>query len=319
MVPDNDGGTHAATAALFGDLWHRFDDELFEKSVALFGERFKANGFDLAWFCGKRCLDVGCGGGRYTVAMARLGAAAAYGADISEAGLKDAARRTGNVPNASFLRGSALELPFRDGSLDFVCCSGVLHHTPDAARGLAEIVRVIRPGGKVYLLLYGKGGLRWPTIMACRPHAQSIGYGSMDKAIRLAGLPANKQRTFLDDLFVPLIDFYSVEEVRELLDAAGLHDFERWERGKHDHESSVGVQREELEQLKLVFDTVSTSDDEDLVSAKPEAGEAALKVGDAIARLDAAEVDFDAGWIDRTERDVRVFGVGHHRILATKP
>ncbi len=51
-----------ATGSLFGDLWHRYGDDLFENSVNLFTARFKANGFDLKWFRGKRCLDAGCGG-----------------------------------------------------------------------------------------------------------------------------------------------------------------------------------------------------------------------------------------------------------------
>ena len=78
-----------ATAEVFGPLWERYDDRLFEESVGLFARRFEANGFDLGWFAGKRALDVGCGGGRYTIAMARLGANA-IGCDIAPRGLADA-------------------------------------------------------------------------------------------------------------------------------------------------------------------------------------------------------------------------------------
>ena len=67
------------TGRLFGDLWHYLDDEQFEQSVALFASRFEANGFDLSWFEGKKCLDVGCGGGRYTIAIGRLGAGQVVG------------------------------------------------------------------------------------------------------------------------------------------------------------------------------------------------------------------------------------------------
>lgn len=62
-------------AQLFGDIWHRYDDRLFEESVQLFCDRFRANGFILDEFPGLRCIDVGCGGGRLSIAIARLGAA----------------------------------------------------------------------------------------------------------------------------------------------------------------------------------------------------------------------------------------------------
>lgn len=310
--------TREATGTLFGDLWHRYDDDLFEESVGLFSMRFAANGFDVSWFEGKAALDVGCGGGRYVIAMARLGATPVVGCDISETGLADAARRAEGSPHISFRQASTLDLPFDDAEFDFVCCSGVLHHTPDAVRGLAEVVRVTKPGGKIYLLLYGSGGLRWPTIVAVRPYAQTIGYDLVDRAMTTAGLPANKQRTFLDDLFVPLIDFYDEPRMAGLLASAGLDTSERWLEGKLDHEESVEVQREELEQLRLVFTTIAAGDPE-FAGALKDAGAAEAIVAGALAGLDAAEDAFTAGTIGRDERDSRIFGAGHHRILATKP
>ena len=152
--------TVQSTALLFGDLWHRYDDDLFEESVTLFARRFEANGFNLRWFQGKRCLDAGCGGGRYTIAMAMLGASEVIGCDISAKGLADARQRTAGMPNIRFEEADVLDLPYPDESFDFVCCSGVLHHTADPEKGLRELARVLRSGGKIFLLLYGKGGLR---------------------------------------------------------------------------------------------------------------------------------------------------------------
>ena len=113
----------ARTGQLFGDLWHKLDDKQFEQSVALFASRFEANDFDLSWFEGKQCLDVGCGGGRYTIAMGRMGAARAVGCDLSEEGLADARARAAGMANVAFEQASALDLPFDGGSFDFVCCS----------------------------------------------------------------------------------------------------------------------------------------------------------------------------------------------------
>ena len=246
---------HQSTATLYGDLWHRYDADLFEQSVNLFAQRFKANGFDLSWFEGKKCLDAGCGGGRYTIAMARLGAGEVIGCDITASGLANAQIRSTGILNVSYDTASVDDLPFLDRSFDFVCCSGVLHHTPDPARGMAELARVLKPSGKLFLLLYGEGGLRWPTIVKLRPYAQAMGYNIVDEAIRLAGLPADKQRAFLDDLFVPIMHFFEWNKVQSMLRAYGFHQIQRWEEGKLDHEASVSVQRAELNQLRQLFDT----------------------------------------------------------------
>lgn len=117
------------TGELFGPLWAQLTDQQYKESVALFSARFTANGFGLGWFAGKDCLDVGTGSGRYALAMAMHGANVT-GCDISQSGLAVARERTKGIPNLKFQFGSALDLPFPDASFDFVCCAGVLHHTP---------------------------------------------------------------------------------------------------------------------------------------------------------------------------------------------
>lgn len=306
------------TGRLFGDLWHRYDDELFEESVALFAQRFEANGFDLSWFREKRCLDAGCGGGRYSIAMGRLGAAKVIGCDVSAEGIKDCRRRAKGVPTVSFDEASVLDLPFEDASFDFVCSSGVLHHTADPARGLREITRVLRPGGRVFLLLYGARGLRWPTIMAVRPHAQALGYAAVDQAMQEAGLPANKQRTFLDDLFVPLIAFYEWPDVQRMLVDNNYADIERWERGKLDHEASVEVQRSELDQLGRVFKAGARKDLRGFKDHPDVARAASDAISSALETLDLAVADHEAGRLKREVLEQVVFGAGHHRVVAVK-
>ncbi len=308
--------TQQTTAALFGDLWHRYDDELFEQSVALFAMRFAANGFDLNWFKGRRCLDAGCGGGRYSIAMARHGASEVVGCDISEQGLGDARRRAADLPNLRFEPASVLSLPFPDQSFDFACCSGVLHHTTDPDRGLRELTRVLRPGGYLFLLLYGTGGLRWPTIMAVRPYAQAIGYEMMDAAMHIAELPANKQRTFLDDFFVPLIRFYDWAEVEAMLAANDFHSIERWTKGKLDHEESLAVQRTELEQIQHLFETILNH--ERFATVTPAVMAAYEAARAAVHQLDQAVAEQAAGQISDAQLHNIVFGWGHHRVLAVK-
>ena len=205
-----------------------------------------------------------------------------------------------------------------DESFDFVCCSGVLHHTPDPEKGLRELTRILKPSGYMFLLLYGKGGLRWPTIMKIRPHAQTLGYHVIDSALKSADLPANKQRTFLDDFFVPLITFFDWEEVRDMLISADLTDLKRWEKGKLDHESSASVQREEFQQLETLFTVLLEQKDPQEQPSTSSAISALNAVRDAISELDTAEKESLLGNIDASQKRWKIFGWGHHRVLARK-
>jgi SAM-dependent methyltransferase len=95
---------------------------------------------------GQRLLNVGCGTGGFNVAAQNAGADA-WGVDAdAEAVAIASARLEGRA-----LRGAAESLPFRDESFDIVYCYSTLEHVRDAPAAVAEMVRVLRPGGALYL------------------------------------------------------------------------------------------------------------------------------------------------------------------------
>ena len=104
---------------------------------------------------GDRVIDMGCGAGRHAFEMYRQGAdVIAFDQDADElAGVSDlfaAMREAGEVPDgaeADVKQGDALQLPFADGEFDRVVASEVLEHIPDDESAIAELVRVLRPGG----------------------------------------------------------------------------------------------------------------------------------------------------------------------------
>ena len=215
--------------ALYSSLWVGYDDAQWEQSIELFGERLARNGFDLSWFQGKDCLDAGCGGGRYTVAMARLGARQAVGVDLGEVGLADAAKRAQAEPgdNITFRRASVLDLRFEDASFDFVCCNGVLHHTTDPERGLAEIWRVLRPGGYLWLYVYGQGGVQWEMVDLVRILLQPVPPEETHAVLSLLGVPANRRFDFMDPAYVPIQLRYTAAEVEAWLSRQGFTETRR--------------------------------------------------------------------------------------------
>ena len=104
---------------------------------------------------GTAVIDVGCGAGRHTFEAYRRGADV-IGFDQNVSDLNDvdatlkAMREQGEVPlsaKSETVKGDALDLPYCDGSFDCFIASEILEHVPDDNRAIAELVRVLKPGG----------------------------------------------------------------------------------------------------------------------------------------------------------------------------
>lgn len=108
-----------------------------------------------------RILDLGCGRGFYAQAIATLyPQATLVGVDYSSEYLATAREQVGDT-DASLARGDACRLPFDTGTFAAVVCSEVLEHIEEDALALAEIFRVLTPGG---LLLVSVPHKRYPFL-----------------------------------------------------------------------------------------------------------------------------------------------------------
>jgi ubiquinone/menaquinone biosynthesis C-methylase UbiE len=107
-------------------------------------------------------LDVACGPGNFTAAFAAAVAPTgrAIGIDLS-APMLDRARATNAHPRATYLRGDATRLPFRDGSLDAVNCYAALYLIPDPYAAFDEMLRVLRPGGRIAVMTSRESPHAW--------------------------------------------------------------------------------------------------------------------------------------------------------------
>jgi SAM-dependent methyltransferase len=121
---------------------------------------------------GERLLDLGCGGGRHAFEAMRRGArVVALDADAAE--VKDAAALVAAMESedrATVVRGGkgaavvgdATALPFADGAFDRVIAAEVLEHIPPDRAAIAELVRVLRPGGTMAVTVP-----RWLPELVC--------------------------------------------------------------------------------------------------------------------------------------------------------
>ena len=103
-----------------------------------------------------RVLEVGCGPGRLSIRLARQYGLDATGLDLDPAMIQRARSNAaypgyGDQRRPSFLVGDVAALAFPDRSFDLVISTLSMHHWADPAAGLAEIGRVLRPGGRALI------------------------------------------------------------------------------------------------------------------------------------------------------------------------
>jgi SAM-dependent methyltransferase len=102
----------------------------------------------------KEVLEIGCGMGTHAGLLSRSGARLTA-IDLTERAVQATQRRFETFGlNGKILRADAEHLPFADGSFDFVWSWGVIHHSSKMEKCLSEIARVLRPGGRFFLMVY---------------------------------------------------------------------------------------------------------------------------------------------------------------------
>jgi ubiquinone/menaquinone biosynthesis C-methylase UbiE len=110
-----------------------------------------------------KLLDAGCGMGVFTRYYARKGF------DVDAVDLTENAVRLTTESlrlfglKARVRQASVESLPFPDDTFDYIVSNGVIHHTPETEKAVAEFFRVLKPGGRASVCIYYKNAaLRWP-------------------------------------------------------------------------------------------------------------------------------------------------------------
>jgi SAM-dependent methyltransferase/uncharacterized protein YbaR (Trm112 family) len=104
-------------------------------------------------------LEVGCGLGIATYLAHKNSGADAVGLDLSLAVWK-ASRHYRANPFLHFVEASVFAMPFAEGSFDLVYSRGVLHHTVSTEKAFESVAPLCRPGGTIYLWVYGTGSIQ---------------------------------------------------------------------------------------------------------------------------------------------------------------
>ena len=170
------------------------------------GERiFRSRRFDLRGV--RSVLDIGSGAGQIAGHLLKYGDPDAQitCTDLSLQMLRRARNRL-KSPRPRFVSADLTQLPFADGSFDCITCGYVLEHLPKAEPGLAEMARVLAPGGRLFLLTsedtfsgawtsrlwYCRTYNRSELKKVCEQHGlvwkQEIWFTKMHRALRAGGI-----------------------------------------------------------------------------------------------------------------------------------
>jgi SAM-dependent methyltransferase len=139
----------------FGFQWNIFNQtqvDEFNKSNISFDRFYDSTNWTNDQLVGKNVLEVGSGSGRFTQILLET-KAILYSLDYSTA-VEANAKNNSKYSNLFLCQASVYQLPFEKNFFDFICCLGVIQHTPDVELSFSKMLDHLKPGGEIVIDVY---------------------------------------------------------------------------------------------------------------------------------------------------------------------
>lgn len=190
------------------------------------------------WFAGKRVVDVGCGIGRYSYGFLKMGALVTS-CDQSEAALRRTAELCAPFKDRLTLQQIDLLDWNHTDDFDLGFSFGVVHHTGNTYLAAENVCRKVRPGGRLFLMIYG--------VPETRPAIEEVNeYERIAAAVRNLSFDERKQlllerfgpeaaHGWFDAVSPRINDRLTFEEIQDLLEELGFTNLARTVEARNHH------------------------------------------------------------------------------------
>lgn len=232
----------AQTIDAFGFQW----DKLKDGEAMLSDDWFRENVsriiseeetlIDKDWFVGKEILDCGCGGGRWSYGLAKLGANITA-VDINASALKATEEALKDITSVkkTFIHTPLEQLSEKlpaDKKYDLIWSWGVLHHCSSFTKSFHEIIKHVKVGGFIYLYLYGRETVNYNAdinLFKNRVYYNTLGSWKEKEDFLLKKAKGDHKKIHqLHDMYSPLLNRrLEYDYVKKILEDAGFTDITR--------------------------------------------------------------------------------------------
>jgi len=172
-----------------------------------------------------KVLEVGCGTGQMTNFLGLVSSRTVIGADQSIASLTlgQKFKTDFSLDNVHFVQGNIFTMPIQENSMDVVICSGVLHHTPDPKGGYKELLKLVKPGGKILIGLYNTYARIPLGLRKVLFTATGKTFRKLDFHMRRSDVDDSKKNIWFEDQYRnPHESWHSVDEVLKWFDETNV-------------------------------------------------------------------------------------------------
>lgn len=170
-------------------------------------------------------LEVGCGTGQMTnfLGLAQMRTVLGVDQSIASLTLGKGFRDRFDLNNVHFLQGNIFAMPIKENSVDVVICSGVLHHTPDPRGGYLELLKLVKPGGKILIGLYNTYARIPLGIRKMIFTGTGNAFRFLDAHMRRKDVDQSKKEIWFADQYKnPHESWHSVDEVLKWFDESNV-------------------------------------------------------------------------------------------------
>lgn len=192
----------------FKSIFKKFSKRDIDEATRLLSSRWRLNKLDINIIKNKKILDIGCGSGRYTIALDKMGAKKIVATDIFD--------KPSDWPkNIEYIKSDLQKLPFKKDTFDFIFCNGSISHNKKWKGSIREYRRVLKKNGWLFLSLFGRGN-HWKSCDKVRKKLRGLKPDYFEEALLLRDWKPNKIFFLIDLFFIDRV-YFTKEKINNYL------------------------------------------------------------------------------------------------------